>query len=85
MGRRRVDNYLMGLMWKGKNLDKPYDLVDGTVALGCIHIGRDTHYNRIKETHFQGEGWNFWAMHASGLRSGFLHERQAPLKRWQIC
>ena len=65
----------MGLMWKGKNLDKPYDLVDGTVALGCIHIGRDTHYNRIKETHFQGEGWNFWAMHASGLRSGFLHDK----------
>ena len=65
----------MGLMWKGENETNPYDLVDGTTALGCIHIGRDTHYNRIKETYFQGESWNFRAMRVSRLHSGYLYDK----------
>ena len=65
----------MGLMWKGKNKTEPYDLIDGTIALGCAHIGKDTHYNRIKETYFQGESWNFRAMRISHLHSGYLNKR----------
>ena len=75
MGRRRVDNFLMGLMWKGENETNPYDLVDGTTALGCIHIGRDTNYNRGRRSANFNERWNFNVLNGLKLHHGRLDEK----------
>lgn len=75
MGRRRVDNYLMGLMWKGKDRTKPYDLVDGTVSVVSIHIGRDTNYNRGRRSANFNERWNFNVLNGLKLHHGRLDEK----------
>lgn len=75
VGRREIDNYLLGLMWKGKNQTNPYDLVDGTTSLVSIHIGRDTNYNRGRRSANFNERWNFNVLNGLKLHHGRLDEK----------
>ena len=62
-------------MWKGKNKTEPYDLIDGTVSVVGIHIGRDTNYNRGRRTANFNERWNFNVLNSLKLHHGRLDEK----------
>ena len=76
VGRREIDNYLMGVMWNGKSFEeRQYTLVDGTVVVHGIHIGRDGFYNRKVKQYKNNERWNFDVLNSQRLHHGFLSEK----------
>lgn len=76
IGRREIDNYLMGVMWNGGEGNPVLrDLIDGTVLVRGIHIGRDGFFNRKKKQSGANERWNFNVRGAFNIHHGYLNEK----------
>lgn len=75
IGRREIDNYLLGVMWNGgKHAPVIRDLIDSTTLVIGIHIGRDGFFNRKIRQSKHNERWNFVVRGTHNIHHGYLNE-----------